>query len=83
MAHWRVKIEAVIENVRKASERERAKEGKHTLQEFLAGILLEEGLVGDRAVEVVNHEAEDRINLLLGVSGVVREGGILLKRNVS
>jgi hypothetical protein len=48
-----------------------------TLQELLASILLEEGFVGDRAVQVVNHQLEDRLNLLLGVSRVVSKSSIL------
>lgn len=34
--------------------------------------------MGDRAVEVVNHQLEDRVDLLLGISGVVSKGGILI-----
>jgi hypothetical protein len=48
-----------------------------TLQEFLASILLEEGFVGDRAVEVIHHELEDRVDLFLSVSRVMSESGIL------
>lgn len=50
----------------------------HTLQELLASVLAEEGVVLDGAVKVVNHELEDRFDFLLGVAGVSGKGGILL-----
>jgi hypothetical protein len=49
----------------------------HTLQELLAGILLEEGFVADGAVEVVHHQAEDRVDLFFRIPGVVGQSGIL------
>jgi len=49
---------------------------QHTLHELLAGVLLEESFVGDRTVEVVNHQAEDRVDLLLSVSCVVGQSGV-------
>jgi hypothetical protein len=48
-----------------------------TLQELLAGILLEEGFVGDRAVEVINHQLENGVDFFFGVSRIVSESGIL------
>jgi len=51
---------------------------KHTLQELLASVLAEEGVVLDGTVKVVNHELEDRFDFLLGVAGVGGEGSILL-----
>jgi hypothetical protein len=42
-----------------------------TLQKLLAGVLLEEGLVRNRAGEVVNHQLQNRLDLLLGVAGVM------------
>lgn len=48
-----------------------------TLQELLAGILLEESFVGDGTVEVINHQLEDRFNLFLSVSRIVSECSIL------
>lgn len=54
-----------------------------TLQEFLAGILLEEGFVGHRAVEIVYHQLENGFDLFLGVSRVVGKGGILENKKVS
>ena len=48
-----------------------------TLQELLAGIFLEEGLVGDGPCQVVDHQEEDRLDLLLGVAGIVLNGFIL------
>jgi hypothetical protein len=50
-----------------------------TLQELLASIFLEEGFVRDGTVEVVNHQLEHRVNLLLGIPGVVSKGGILIQ----
>ena len=50
---------------------------KHTLQEFLASVLAEEGVMLDRTVEVIDHKLEDRFDLLLGVASVGGEGGIL------
>lgn len=51
---------------------------EHTLQELLASVLAEEGVVLDGTVKVVNHELEDRFDFLLGVAGVGGKGGILL-----
>lgn len=45
---------------------------RHTLQELLASILLEEGLMHDRASKVVDHEVDDRLNLIFSVTGIVR-----------
>ncbi len=42
-----------------------------TLQELLAGILAEEGLVDDGAVKVVDHELEDWLDLVLGIARIV------------
>lgn len=50
---------------------------RHTLQELLASILLKESLVHDGSREVVDHELQDRLDLLLRVAGVVCEGVIL------
>ena len=35
-------------------------ENKRTFHELLAGVLLEEGLMSDRAVQIVDHQVEDR-----------------------
>jgi hypothetical protein len=51
---------------------------EHTLQELLASVLAEEGVVLDGTVEVVDHELEDRFDFLLGVASVGGKGGILL-----
>jgi hypothetical protein len=48
-----------------------------TLQELLAGILLEEGLVHNGAGEVVDHQLQNRLDLLLGVAGVVCKSVVL------
>jgi hypothetical protein len=48
-----------------------------TLHEFLAGILLEEGLVYDRTGKVVDHELKYGLYLVLRVTSIVRNGGIL------
>lgn len=50
---------------------------RHTLQELLAGVLAEEGVVLDRTVEVVDHELEDGLDLLLGVASVGGKSSIL------
>jgi hypothetical protein len=50
---------------------------KHTLEELLASVLAEEGIVLDGTVEVVDHELEDRFDFLLGVASVGGKGGIL------
>lgn len=48
-----------------------------TLEELLAGVFLKEGFVGDRPAEVVNHQLEDRMDLLFGVTRIVSEIDIL------
>jgi hypothetical protein len=48
-----------------------------TFGKLLACILLEEGLMDDRASEIVDHELEDWLNLLLCVSCVVGKSIIL------
>lgn len=47
-----------------------------TLEKLLAGVLAEEGVVGDRSRKVVNHELEDWLDVLLSVAGVVGKSGI-------
>lgn len=50
----------------------------HTFEEFLAGILLEECfMLHNRLVEIINHELEDRLDLLFRVASIVRQGSIL------
>jgi hypothetical protein len=55
---------------------------EHTLQELLASVLAEEGVVLDGTVKIVDHELEDRFDFLLGVAGVSGKGGILLMINI-
>ena len=43
-----------------------------TLQELLAGVLLEKGFMDDRTGKIINHEFENWFNLLLGISRIVR-----------
>ena len=50
-----------------------------TLEELFAGILLKEGLVDNWAGEVVDHQLQNGLDLLLGVAGVVCKGSILIK----
>lgn len=50
----------------------------HTLEEFLASIFLEEGLVDHRPRQVINHQDDYRVNLFLGVPGIVLKSLILL-----
>ena len=47
-----------------------------TLQELLAGIFAEESVVNDGTVKVVDHELEDRLDVVLGVAGVVGKGRV-------
>jgi hypothetical protein len=54
----------------------------HTLEEFLASIFLEEGLVDHRPSQVVNHQDDHRLNLFLRVPGIVLKGLILLGTHV-
>jgi len=42
-----------------------------TLEELLAGVFLEEGFVAHRTVKIIYHQAEDRVDFLLSVSGIV------------
>jgi len=48
-----------------------------TLEEFLAGVLLEEGLVGDGTCEVINHELKDRLHFFLVIASIVSQSSIL------
>lgn len=48
-----------------------------TLEELLAGIFAEESVVSDGSRKVVDHELEHWLNVLLGVTSVDGEGGIL------
>jgi len=48
-----------------------------TLEELLASVLLEERLVHDRAREIIDHEQEDRLDLLLRVASVVCNSCVL------
>jgi hypothetical protein len=43
-----------------------------TFEEFLAGIFLKECFVADGAVQIVNHQPEDRVDLFFVVASVVR-----------
>lgn len=74
-AHERVRIEAV--HCKHHDAVGQAK-GVLTLKELLASILLEEGFMNDRTCEVIDHQVSNRLDLLLGVSGVVRNGFVLL-----
>jgi len=48
-----------------------------TLEELLAGVLLEEGFVNNGAREVINHQLQDRLDLFLSVTSIVCKGGVL------
>lgn len=50
---------------------------EHTLKEFLARILFEECFMSDRANKVVNHEFKDRLDLRLGIAGIMSKGSVL------
>ena len=45
---------------------------EHTFQKLLAGILLEECFVDNGLGKVINHELEDRLDLIFSVAGVMR-----------
>lgn len=53
------------------------RENKYTFHELLAGILLEECLMGDRAVQIVDHQVEDGEDLFFSVTGIMGKGCIL------
>lgn len=48
-----------------------------TFQKLFACILLEEGLVRDWARQVVDHQLQDGLDLVLSVTGIVSQGNIL------
>ncbi len=48
-----------------------------TLKEFLAGILLEEGLVGDGTCEIINHKLEYRLHFFLVIASIVSQSSVL------
>jgi hypothetical protein len=48
-----------------------------TLEELLARVFFEEGVMLDRTIEIVQHEQEDRFDLIFGIPSVVREGRVL------
>ena len=43
-----------------------------TFQKLLAGVLLEECFVDNRLGKVINHELEDRLDLIFGIARVMR-----------
>jgi hypothetical protein len=49
-----------------------------TLQKLLAGILLEESLVDNRAGKIVDHQLQNRLDLFLAISRVVCKTCILV-----
>ena len=53
-----------------------------TFKELLACVLLKEGFMHNWLMKVVNHQLEDRLNLFLGVTGVVRNGRVLKSSDV-
>lgn len=69
LAHCRARIEA---NMSVSGYQEDRRHAERTFQELLASILLEESLVNHRASKVVNHEVNDWLDFLLGVTGIVR-----------
>lgn len=48
-----------------------------TLHELLASILLEERLVRNGGGEVVDHELQDRLDLVLSIPRIVRQSRVL------
>lgn len=51
---------------------------KRTFEELLASILLEECFVDGRARQIVNHEVDNRLNLILRVACIIRNSRVLL-----
>lgn len=50
---------------------------ENTFEELLASILLEECFVNGRSRQVINHKVDNRLNLLLCVTCIIRNSGIL------
>ena len=48
-----------------------------TFKKLLASVFLEKRVMNYRASKVINHEMHNRVKLLLGVAGVVRDGIVL------
>ena len=78
LAHWRERIEAAKGVRNGTSTHDRRLAIKHTFEEFLASILLEECFVDGGARQVVNHEVDNRLNLILCVACIIRNSRILL-----
>ena len=64
-------------NMLEKTRRHAKPNGQHTLEELFAGILLEECFVDNGAGQIVDHEMENRLNLLLCVASVVRDSLVL------
>lgn len=58
-------------------------ERKPTLEELLAGIFLEKCLVAHGTVKVVNHQSKNGGDILLRVTCIVSESGILKRQLVN
>jgi hypothetical protein len=67
LAHCRVRIEAKKSQLMVSLVETQLL----TLEELLAGILLEEGFVGDGTGKVIDHEFEDRLNLIFSVTRIM------------
>lgn len=52
-------------------------EAKLTLEKLLARVFLKESFVNDWTRQVIDHQLQDRLDLLLAVSGVMCEGRVL------
>lgn len=48
-----------------------------TLHEFLVGVLLEEGIVANRPGEVVDHQLNNRLDLILCIARVEADSFVL------
>lgn len=48
-----------------------------TLEKLLTGVFLKKRLVDHRPSQVVHHQEEDRLNLLLSIAGVVSKNIVL------
>ena len=67
LAHCRVRIEAKKSQLKVSMIETQLL----TLEELLAGVLLEEGFMSDGASKVIDHELEDRLNLIFSVTSIV------------
>ena len=64
-------------------EYNKSRDGRPTLEEFLACVFLEESFMGNGTGKVVNHQLKNWLDCLFGVTSVVSQGGVLLSLSYS